>query len=54
MKMIEEWMLLANKEVAKFISEKIKKGGASIFRIHDNPKIEKLEDLAIFLRALGH
>src|SRR3989344_831305 len=32
MKMIEEWMLLANREVAKFISDKVgKKGGASIF-----------------------
>lgn len=55
MKMIEEWMLLANKEVAKFINDKIKiQGGASIFRIHDNPKIEKIENLAIFVRALGH
>lgn len=55
MKMIEEWMLLANREVAKFISDKIKKrGGASIFRIHDNPKMDRIEDLAIFVRALGH
>jgi ribonuclease R len=55
MKMVEEWMLLANREVAKFISDKIgKKGGASIFRIHDMPKMEKIEELAIFVRALGH
>ncbi len=55
MKMIEEWMLLANREVAKFISEKLeKKGGASIFRIHSLPKMERIEDLAIFVRALGH
>ena len=39
MKMIEEWML-ANREVAKFISDKIKKGGASIFRVHDLPDME--------------
>lgn len=55
MKMIEEWMLLANKEVAKFISDKVlKRGGASIYRIHDNPKMERIEELAIFVRALGH
>jgi len=55
MKMIEEWMLLANREVAKFISDKVgKKGGASIFRVHNLPKMEKIEELAIFVRALGH
>ena len=55
MKMIEEWMLLANREVAKFISDKVgKKGGASIFRVHKLPKMEKIEELAIFVRALGH
>jgi len=55
MKMIEEWMLLANREVAKFISDKIKhRGGAGIFRIHSLPKMEKIEELAIFVRALGH
>jgi ribonuclease R len=55
MKMIEEWMLLANREVAKFISDKMtKRGGASIFRVHDLPNVEKIEELAIFVRALGH
>jgi ribonuclease R len=55
MKMIEEWMLLANREVAKFISDKIgKKGGASIFRIHDLPNKEKMEELALFVKTLGH
>ena len=55
MKMIEEWMLLANREVAKFVSDKLKgRGGASIFRVHDLPNMEKLESLAIFVRALGH
>ncbi|MEK7669074.1 MAG: RNB domain-containing ribonuclease, partial [Patescibacteria group bacterium] len=55
MKMIEEWMLLANREVAKYISDKIgKKGGAGIFRIHNLPKMERIEELAIFVRALGH
>ncbi len=55
MKMIEEWMLLANREVAKFISDKVnKRGGASIFRVHGLPNAEKMEELAIFVKALGH
>jgi ribonuclease R len=55
MKMIEEWMLLANREVASFISSKLgKSGGASIFRIHNTPNKEKIEELATFVRALGH
>lgn len=54
MKMIEEWMLLANREVAKFISDKIgKRGGASIFRVHDLPNQEKMEELSLFLKGLG-
>ncbi len=55
MKMIEEWMLLANREVAKYIASKIKNGhGASIYRIHDLPNVDRLEELAIFVRALGY
>lgn len=54
MKMIEEWMLLANKEVAQFISDKVKKnGGAGIFRVHDLPNGEKMEELALFIKTLG-
>jgi len=41
--------------VAKFISDKVgKRGGASIFRVHNLPKMERIEELAIFVRALGH
>ncbi|MFH0804543.1 MAG: RNB domain-containing ribonuclease [Candidatus Zambryskibacteria bacterium] len=62
MKMIEEWMLLANREVAKFISDPTsrKLRGASkmadigIFRVHALPKMDRIEELAIFVRALGH
>jgi ribonuclease R len=55
MKMIEEWMLLANREVAKFISDKAgKRGGASIFRIHALPNMEKMQELALFVETLGH
>lgn len=55
MKMIEDWMLLANREVAKFINDKAnKRGGIGLFRIHDLPNVEKLEELSIFVKALGH
>lgn len=54
-KLIEEFMLLANKKVAQTISENIKKvGGTFVYRIHDNPSKEKMADLAFFLKSLGY
>jgi len=54
-KLIEEFMLLANKKVAETISKGTKKdGGVFVYRIHDNPTKEKMTDLAFFLRSLGH
>jgi ribonuclease R len=64
-KLVEEFMLLANKKVAEILSPKkiSAKGGhasggksdnISIYRIHDSPSREKMEDLAFFLRSLGH
>ncbi|MBX4197990.1 ribonuclease R [Candidatus Parcubacteria bacterium] len=55
-KLIEEYMLLANKEVAEYIfnHQKQKATGASIYRIHDVPDEERIQDLALFLQALGH
>ncbi len=57
-KLVEEYMLLANREVAKFIYDSIKhkggKGLASIYRIHEVPDMEKIENLAILVKALGH
>jgi ribonuclease R len=54
-KMIEEFMLLANKEVAHFISKK-EKGIQQIpyiYRIHDLPNQEKVEDLLTFAMEFG-
>lgn len=48
-RLVEEFMLLANKKVAKVLSKDI-----SIYRIHDEPSKEKMADLAFFLRSLGH
>ena len=55
-KLVEEYMLLANREVAEFIfkAAKLKKGMVGIYRIHDVPQPEKIKDLSLFLKALGH
>ena len=53
-RLIEEFMLLANKKVAELISNKKDKGRVSIYRVHDLPSKEKMTDLAFFLHSLGH
>ncbi len=57
-KLVEEFMLLANKEVAEFIfkasKSKKEKHNPFIYRIHDVPDREKIDQLSIFLRALGY
>jgi ribonuclease R len=55
-RLIEEFMLLANKKVAEKLSgiEKNKKENVFVYRVHDLPSKEKMEDLAYFLRSLGH
>ncbi len=53
-KLVEDYMLLANREVAEFIYKSHKdKRGYSLYRIHDNPDPQKITDLAIFLKAMG-
>lgn len=54
-KMIEEFMLLANREVAEYMSPK-KQGKDSVFvyRIHGEPNKEKMQDLVTFLKKLGY
>jgi ribonuclease R len=55
-KLIEEFMLLANRRVAEFMSKKKKDGtqGVFLYRIHDFPNKEKIKDLAAFLKRLGY
>ncbi len=52
--LIEDFMLLANKEVATYI---IKKGTAKeipyVYRVHDTPNVDKLEDFARFAADFG-
>jgi len=56
-KLVEEFMLLANREVAKYVFDQIKKKGkrdtGAIYRIHDAPDKDKIKNLALFVKALG-
>ena len=56
-KLVEDFMLLANREVAKFIideHEKRKEDPLGIYRNHASPEKDRLSDLSIFLKALGY
>jgi len=55
-KLIEEFMLLANKGVATFVFN-IKKGGDKntfVYRTHDYPDPDKVADFAKFAKQFGH
>lgn len=55
--LIEEFMLLTNREVATFMvkkAERLKDLIPFVFRIHDEPNLEKVEELAAFAEALGY
>ncbi len=57
MLMVEDFMLLANREVATHIYDLAKDKGrdlAFVYRIHDTPNPDKLEELGTFLRAIGY
>jgi len=55
-KLIEEFMLLANKQVATFVynHKKAKEKNTFVYRIHDFPDPEKVKDFSIFARQFGH
>ncbi|KKR34972.1 MAG: ribonuclease R [Candidatus Zambryskibacteria bacterium RIFOXYD1_FULL_40_13] len=57
-KLVEEFMLLANRAVAKFVflsqnKDLRKKGSQSVYRIHPKPDPERIQTLATFLKAMG-
>lgn len=52
-KMIEEFMLLANRTVAEFVG-KSKTPKTFVYRIHDLPNEEKMENFAAFIRRFGY
>lgn len=55
-KLIEEFMLLANRRVARFVGkpEPGKKIIPFVYRVHDEPNPEKIADLQIFLKEFGY
>lgn len=57
MMMIEDFMLLANQKVTEYIYRLTKsknRDAAFIYRIHDAPDPDKIEELALFIHALGY
>lgn len=55
-RLVEEYMLLANREVAEYTSKRNKelrteKNG--VYRVHESPDTERLQDLGVFVRTLG-
>jgi ribonuclease R len=55
-KLIEEFMLLANKRVAEFIGKvkNVKQAKTFVYRIHDKPDPEKLENFNHFIKKFGY
>ncbi|MCR4279596.1 MAG: ribonuclease R [Candidatus Zambryskibacteria bacterium] len=57
-KLVEDFMLLANREVATYMTKGMAarpelSRGAFVYRIHDAPDREKIVNLATFVKALG-
>ncbi|MHB8660376.1 MAG: ribonuclease R [Minisyncoccota bacterium] len=55
--LIEDFMLLANEAVAKHLAELTNNGGPhfySLYRIHDAPDADRIENLANLLRIMGY
>ena len=50
-KMIEEFMLLANRKVSEFVGKQKK---TFVYRVHDEPKQEKLAQLKTVVARFGH
>jgi len=53
-KMIEEFMLLANKTVAEYIYNKNKGNDTFVYRTHDYPDMERLNTFSSFAVKFGH
>ncbi len=55
--LIEDFMLLANEAVAKHLSKLTSNGGPhfqSLYRVHDAPDTDRIENLANLLRIMGY
>lgn len=56
--LIEEFMLLCNREVSLYVSALAEKSPEKnyiyLYRIHDEPKADRIAELATFVRAVGY
>ncbi|MBD3639032.1 MAG: ribonuclease R [Crocinitomicaceae bacterium] len=55
-KLIEEFMLLTNRSVGKYVGDvknKQKKPAEIIYRVHDRPDMEKVQQFAVFVSKFG-
>lgn len=53
-KLVEEFMLLANKTVATHIGKSRQKSKTFVYRIHDEPNAEKLDNFSQFIQKFGY
>ncbi len=55
-KLVEEFMLLANKKVAEYVYNKVKGSDKLpfVYRTHDNPDPEKIKSFSNFAKKFGH
>jgi ribonuclease R len=56
-KLVEEFMLLANRSVAKYVADRAKRNGKEnvfVYRVHGTPNQEKVANLAFFLKSVGY
>jgi len=57
MMMIEDFMLLANQQVPTYVDKKAKEQNTDlsfVYRVHDQPNMDRIEELGLFVRALGY
>ena len=53
--LIEEFMLLANREVAHYVTKSLKsKAPTFVYRIHETPNEEKIKSLSDFVKIFGY
>ncbi|MFA5934104.1 MAG: ribonuclease R [Candidatus Paceibacterota bacterium] len=53
-KLVEEFMLLANRNVAEFIATLEKRENVFVYRVHGDPDKDRIADLVHFLKKLGY
>ncbi len=53
-KLIEEFMLLANRKVAEVFKQEEKRDGIGVYRIHDLPDQDKIADFTFLIENLGY